>query len=182
MRLASPEPFIVPESAEVRPNPFNRLNRQHSIPYNLSIFIDAQSKYRLLWMRYSLYVLRYAQWMCIGKELSHSYHDYIHIPNIQVSISYQFGYHSLLCASHRPQSTSFFSGTAYVAAGLSVDDKMGSDSVIECVRENDQVNMYTSYTRNDHTGSDRHSVSIQFIASYKSHPSMTHKNNIRSFP
>ncbi|KAG4076762.1 hypothetical protein HA402_009108 [Bradysia odoriphaga] len=49
------------------------------------------------------------------------------------------------------------SGTAYVAMGLSMDNKMGSDSVIECVRENDTVNMYTSYTRNDHAGSDRHS-------------------------
>lgn len=46
-----------------------------------------------------------------------------------------------------------------MAVGLSADNKMGSDSVVECVRENDTVNMYTSYTRDDHTGSDRHPVS-----------------------
>lgn len=49
-----------------------------------------------------------------------------------------------------------------MAVGLSTDNKMGSDSVVECVRDGNggTVNMYTSYTRSDHTGSDRHPVRI----------------------
>lgn len=35
---------------------------------------------------------------------------------------------------------------AYIALGLSDDDKMGGDSVIECVPENNRINAYTSYT------------------------------------
>lgn len=35
---------------------------------------------------------------------------------------------------------------AYIALGLSDDDRMGGDSVIECVPENDKINAYTSYT------------------------------------
>lgn len=53
------------------------------------------------------------------------------------------------------------SGQAYFAVGLSFDQLMGDDSVVECVRENDSVNMYTSFTRTDHSGTDRHPVSTK---------------------
>lgn len=33
-----------------------------------------------------------------------------------------------------------------MALGLSEDDKMGDDLVIECVNQNGRVNMYSSYT------------------------------------
>lgn len=34
----------------------------------------------------------------------------------------------------------------YVALGLSDDDKMGKDSVVECVNESGSVKAYTSWT------------------------------------
>lgn len=52
------------------------------------------------------------------------------------------------------------SGQAYVAVALSFDQLMGDDSVVECVLENNIVNMYTSLTRTDHTGTDRQPVSF----------------------
>lgn len=52
------------------------------------------------------------------------------------------------------------SGQAYFAVGLSFDQLMGDDSVVECVFEDNNVNMYTSFTRNDHTGTDRQPVSL----------------------
>lgn len=36
---------------------------------------------------------------------------------------------------------------AYVAVGLSYDDKMGDDSVIECVPESGTVKAFSSWTR-----------------------------------
>lgn len=54
-------------------------------------------------------------------------------------------------------------GTSYVAVALSDDRVMGDDSVIECVRENNGVNMYTSYTRVSYTGTDRHDVRFPFV-------------------
>lgn len=36
---------------------------------------------------------------------------------------------------------------AYIAIGLSYDNEMGQDSVIECVKENGAVKIYTSITR-----------------------------------
>lgn len=35
---------------------------------------------------------------------------------------------------------------AYVAVGLSTDNRMGEDAVMECVPENGQVRAYTSWT------------------------------------
>lgn len=35
---------------------------------------------------------------------------------------------------------------AYVAVGLSHNTKMGNDLIIECVREGDEVNVYSSLT------------------------------------
>lgn len=35
---------------------------------------------------------------------------------------------------------------AYVATGLSTDTQMGTDSIIECVYENGQINAYASWT------------------------------------
>lgn len=35
---------------------------------------------------------------------------------------------------------------AYVATGLSTDTNMGTDSIIECVNENGQINAYASWT------------------------------------
>lgn len=46
---------------------------------------------------------------------------------------------------------------AYIAVGLSQDDKMGDDSVVECVYENGRINAYTSWT-NGKTESTREGV------------------------
>lgn len=53
-----------------------------------------------------------------------------------------------------------------MAVALSEDRWMADDSVIECVREDNIVNMYTSYTRVDYTGTDRHLVRIFFLVFY----------------
>lgn len=41
---------------------------------------------------------------------------------------------------------SSFQNPAYIAVGLSTDDKMGKDSVMECVPEGGAINVYSSYT------------------------------------
>jgi hypothetical protein len=38
------------------------------------------------------------------------------------------------------------SKAAYIATGLSTDDKMGDDSVVECINESGSVKAYTSWT------------------------------------
>ena len=37
-------------------------------------------------------------------------------------------------------------GNAYVASGLSTDGRMGDDSVVECVKDVNDVKIYMSYT------------------------------------
>jgi len=37
-------------------------------------------------------------------------------------------------------------GNGYVASGLSTDGRMGDDSVVECVKDGNDVKIYMSYT------------------------------------
>lgn len=46
-----------------------------------------------------------------------------------------------------PVSFELIDRPAYVAVGLSYDDKMGDDSVIECVPESGTVKAFSSWTR-----------------------------------
>lgn len=46
----------------------------------------------------------------------------------------------------------YLANAAYVALGLSDDNQMGDDLVIECVPQNGQVNMYSSLTSGKNTG------------------------------
>jgi hypothetical protein len=39
-----------------------------------------------------------------------------------------------------------YKGAKYIAMALSKDDRMGDDSVMECVKEGDQVKVYSSWT------------------------------------
>lgn len=55
-------------------------------------------------------------------------------------------------------------GQAYFAVALSIDQLMGDDSVVECVREDNSVNMYTSFTRTDRSGTNRQPVSITILS------------------
>lgn len=49
--------------------------------------------------------------------------------------------------------------SGYAAVALSSDALMGDDTVVECVHENGDINMYTSFTMTDRSGSTRHPVS-----------------------
>lgn len=41
---------------------------------------------------------------------------------------------------------SYIDNPAYVAVGLSTDNRMGEDAVMECVPENGQIRAYASWT------------------------------------
>lgn len=57
---------------------------------------------------------------------------------------------------------------AYVAVALSQDDKMGDDSVMECVPENGQIRAYASWT----LGRPNLGVTRQGVVSIKSFSNM----------